>query len=193
MKNHNKASDFAPALVRDAGGLDAYEKTFLYTLASHEKHVEFAHREVVRARTGLAHVKFGDVVRSLKAKGLIKVGRGRGGIARYTLDCAGLKRWTTKHNAKSIGDARRDRINVQRRSRERLITAINPSGRIGQAGVDGLINQALDEVHQGKENQQEENNQEFKNMKRSTTSQGGRVSAKRQRVARPIRRADPRT
>ncbi|WP_157556933.1 hypothetical protein [Microbacterium laevaniformans] len=78
------------AAIREAIGLSAEEKAFLWNIASHQTFEEFSARQTLCDRTGLTDWKLRRVIKSLDAAGLIKVERRRGTTTKYRIRYAAL-------------------------------------------------------------------------------------------------------
>ena len=99
----NKVSSFQlSAAVRDAIGLSADQKAFLWNITSHQSFEEFSSREKLRQRTGLTDWKLRRTIESLEAAGLIKVERRPGTTTKYRIRYAAVRELKDPDNALAV-------------------------------------------------------------------------------------------
>lgn len=92
--------DFPPSLVREAVGLDVYEKAFLYLLTSHKNLRSARSRQDVERSLGF---KIYEARSKLRQKGLIRWTEGSAnGPTVYKLDKDALVRWVETSDAGPI-------------------------------------------------------------------------------------------
>lgn len=105
MKKKSKTDFGLTWLVRDARGLTADEKLFLYTVASHQDGMHKTHDKNI-ADMGFSRSTYYRVRTSLKEKELISLTRRMNGPTVYAIDKPSLDAWVESHrgNPESHGD-----------------------------------------------------------------------------------------
>lgn len=125
--------DFPPSVVREAVGLDAYEKAFLFMLASHKNLKSTRSREAVERSVGFKGKRIYQVRKTLVAKGLIRVFAGNvGRHTVYELDLNALQRWVDHPDA-ALAWERADKAARQGAARKPV-----RAHRLGEPGVRQL-------------------------------------------------------
>lgn len=123
------------ALIRNAVGLTADEKNFLYTVASHKGGESYASVETLREHTGLSRNRLYRTRRSLLDKGLIVVQEHPGGTTSFRIRKATLRALAAD------GQARRQRRRRARLSGHRTSQPVSEVGttpaHFGTAAADG--------------------------------------------------------
>ncbi|WP_270352823.1 hypothetical protein [Microbacterium testaceum] len=94
------------AAIRDAVGLEAEQKAFLWCITSHTNLVERGARDLVMQRTGLSDHKFRRVVRFLEEHRLIRVERADGKVTQYTLRYGELTALKKANNPVAVANMR---------------------------------------------------------------------------------------
>ncbi|WP_157412124.1 hypothetical protein [Agreia sp. Leaf283] len=133
-KNPPYSLNYLPSLVREALGLDVYEKAFLFLLASHQNLKSTRSRKSVEESIGFRGNRIYTVRKQLLGKKLISWTEGRpGSHTVYKLEKLELLRWVANPNA-ALGKAPEDLAKKKAISQ----TGMKPH-RVGKEGVQQML------------------------------------------------------
>ena len=154
----------ASAAIRDAVGLDAEHKSFLWNITSHKNMVEFSRREQVMRRTGLTDHKFRRVVSFLLDHQLIDAQRTPGGTTRYSIRMPALQ--ALAHPGNPVAAANKGGRR-QPPPRGMSVTVISPRRSDNTTRVASRHTGRVDARHQ--KNEREDVTEEIQKNRRTVT------------------------